>query len=112
MNQLLLYIQSQDNQPVVGKSSRKIINQSLGNPVASFSRPTTGQPAARTLRRNQRSIWKESIAEIESCKLPQLKGTRFVLFWEIVQLTEERFTGMERRRRISLDKRRRDLEFI
>ncbi|KZT75338.1 hypothetical protein F511_47637 [Dorcoceras hygrometricum] len=38
---------------------------------------------------NQRSKWKESMAEIKSCKLPQFKGTRFVLFWEIVQFTEE-----------------------
>ncbi|KZV25872.1 separase-like [Dorcoceras hygrometricum] len=61
---------------------------------------------------NQRSKWKESMAEIKSCKLPHFKGTRFVLFGEIVQFTEERCTDMERRRRISLDKRRRDLEFI
>ncbi|KZV24607.1 hypothetical protein F511_06433 [Dorcoceras hygrometricum] len=54
----------------------------------------------------------ESMAEIKSCKLPEFKETRFALFWEIVQFTEERCTEMERRRRISLDKRRRDLEFI
>ncbi|KZV21425.1 glycerol-3-phosphate acyltransferase 1-like [Dorcoceras hygrometricum] len=30
--------------------------QSLGNPVASISRPTTGQPAASTSRRNQQYI--------------------------------------------------------
>ncbi|KZV43442.1 hypothetical protein F511_28845 [Dorcoceras hygrometricum] len=54
----------------------------------------------------------ESMAEIKSCKFPEFKGTRFVLFWEIVQFTEERCTEMERRQRISLDKRRRDLEFI
>ncbi|KZV26013.1 hypothetical protein F511_03886 [Dorcoceras hygrometricum] len=30
--------------------------QSLGNPVARFSRPTTGQPAASTSRRNQQYI--------------------------------------------------------
>ncbi|KZV38152.1 hypothetical protein F511_42054 [Dorcoceras hygrometricum] len=63
------------------------------------------------IQRNQRSRWKESMAEIESCKLPQFKGTRFVLFLEIVQFTEERCTEMERRR-ISLDKRRRVLESI
>ncbi|KZV26233.1 hypothetical protein F511_43698 [Dorcoceras hygrometricum] len=40
------------------------------------------------------------------------QGTRFVLFWEIVQFTEERCMEMERRRRISLDKHIRDLEFI
>ncbi|KZV26869.1 hypothetical protein F511_42483 [Dorcoceras hygrometricum] len=59
--------------------------------------------------RNQRSRWKESMAEIESCKLPEIKGTRFVLFWEIVKFTEERCTEMERRR-ISLDKRKTVLE--
>ncbi|KZV38234.1 hypothetical protein F511_28927 [Dorcoceras hygrometricum] len=41
----------------------------------------------------------------------QFKGTRFVLFWEIVQFTEEHCTEMERRQ-IGLDKRRTDLESI
>ncbi|KZV42887.1 hypothetical protein F511_44847 [Dorcoceras hygrometricum] len=47
-------------------------------------------------------------AEIESCKLPEIKGTRFVLFSEIVQFTEERCTYLERRQ-FGLDKRRKDL---
>ncbi|KZV46053.1 hypothetical protein F511_23357 [Dorcoceras hygrometricum] len=41
-----------------------------------------------------RSRWKEPMAEIKSCKLPQFKGTRFVLFWETVQFTEERCTSV------------------
>ncbi|KZV34894.1 separase-like [Dorcoceras hygrometricum] len=57
------------------------------------------------LQCNQRSKWKESMAEIKSCKLPQFKGTRFLLFWEIVQFTEEVCTEMERRQ-FGLDKRR------
>ncbi|KZV15553.1 hypothetical protein F511_43879 [Dorcoceras hygrometricum] len=39
----------------------------------------------------------ESMAEIKSCILPGIKGTRFVLFWEIVQFTEEHCTHLERR---------------
>ncbi|KZT76965.1 putative flavin-containing monooxygenase 1 [Dorcoceras hygrometricum] len=53
----------------------------------------------------------ESMAEIKSCKLPGIKGTRFVLFWEIVQFTEERCTYLERRQ-FGLDKRRRDLNSL
>ncbi|KZV54077.1 separase-like [Dorcoceras hygrometricum] len=60
---------------------------------------------------NQRSKWKESMAEIKSCKLPQFKGTRFVLFWEIVQFTEEVCTEIERRQ-FGLDKRRTDLDSL
>ncbi|KZV56817.1 pentatricopeptide repeat-containing protein mitochondrial [Dorcoceras hygrometricum] len=63
------------------------------------------------LGRNQRSKWKESMAEIESCILPGIKGTRFVLFWEIVQFTEEHCTHLERRK-FSLDKRRKDLDSL
>ncbi|KZT76198.1 ATP binding protein [Dorcoceras hygrometricum] len=65
----------------------------------------------QAIRRNQRSKWKESMAKIKSCKFPQFKGTRFVLFWEIVQFTEEVCTELERRQ-FGLDKRRTDLEFI
>ncbi|KZV50211.1 hypothetical protein F511_21126 [Dorcoceras hygrometricum] len=53
----------------------------------------------------------ESMAEIKSCKFPEFKGTRFVLLWEIVQLTEERCTYFERRQ-FGLDKRRRDLNSL
>ncbi|KZV52232.1 hypothetical protein F511_40988 [Dorcoceras hygrometricum] len=77
------------------------------NPVASFAYPVAVFEVS-AVASNQRSIWKESMAEIESCKLPQFKGTRFVLFWEIVQLTEERCTYLERRQ-FGLDKRRKDL---
>ncbi|KZT75517.1 RNA-binding protein 42-like [Dorcoceras hygrometricum] len=52
---------------------------------------------AKATRRNQRSRWKEPMAKIKSCKLPQFKGTRFVLFWETVQFTEDVCTHMERR---------------
>ncbi|KZT75682.1 hypothetical protein F511_47293 [Dorcoceras hygrometricum] len=51
------------------------------------------------------------MAEIKSCKLPQFKGTRFVLFWEIVQFTEKVCTEMERRQ-FGLDKRRTDLDSL
>ncbi|KZV38571.1 hypothetical protein F511_04276 [Dorcoceras hygrometricum] len=53
----------------------------------------------------------ESMAEIKSCKFPEFKGTRFVLFWEIVQFTEERCTHLERRQ-FGLEKRRRDLNSL
>ncbi|KZV30506.1 DNA binding protein [Dorcoceras hygrometricum] len=111
-----------------GKSSRKHLKPTTGQPAASISLPPAGQPDASNstsslarfaypvavfevsaVASNQRSRWKESMAEIESCKLPQFKGTRFVLFWEIVQFKEERCTEMERRR-ISLNKRRKELE--
>ncbi|KZV34602.1 hypothetical protein F511_15760 [Dorcoceras hygrometricum] len=52
--------------------------------------------------RNHHLKGKESVAEIKSCKLPQFKETRFVLFWEIVQLTEERCTEMERSDELAL----------
>ncbi|KZV06873.1 hypothetical protein F511_45646 [Dorcoceras hygrometricum] len=39
------------------------------------------------------------------------QGTRFVLFWEIVQFTEEVCTEMERRQ-FGLDKRRTDLDSL
>ncbi|KZV07018.1 ATP synthase D chain-related protein [Dorcoceras hygrometricum] len=158
-------------------TSRHSSSESLGNPVASISRPTTGQPAASTSKCNQQYIqmratvdqlliciqsqaevpvakiqtqkrnsccakccdkqkttaertaveqfvgeysaiqtqstlkMEESMAEIKSCILPGIKGTRFVLFWEIVQFTEERCTYLERRQ-FGLDKRRRDLNSL
>ncbi|KZV20757.1 hypothetical protein F511_04115 [Dorcoceras hygrometricum] len=45
---------------------------SLAYPVAVFEVPAVAS--------NQRLRWKESMAEIKSCKLPQFKGTRFRLF--------------------------------
>ncbi|KZV41836.1 wall-associated receptor kinase 1-like [Dorcoceras hygrometricum] len=106
---------------VVGKSSRKLLKPTTGQPAASISLPPAGQPDASTLSHpvlrpasgqpvesyNRpdddmhpvaavqpfnaiNAQMEESMAEIELCKLPQLKGTRFVLFWKIVQLTEER----------------------
>ncbi|KZV14278.1 putative leucine-rich repeat receptor-like protein kinase [Dorcoceras hygrometricum] len=96
--------------PVDMESSRKkadvveSYNPDARYPVAVFE----ASAVAQRIQRNQRSRWKESMAEIESCKLPQFKGTRFVLFWEIVQFTEERCTEMERRQ-FGLDKRRKDL---
>ncbi|KZV40677.1 hypothetical protein F511_18433 [Dorcoceras hygrometricum] len=53
----------------------------------------------------------ESMAEIKSCILPGIKGTRFVLFWKIVQFTEEHCTHLERRQ-FGLDKRRKDLDSL
>ncbi|KZV42660.1 TMV resistance protein N-like [Dorcoceras hygrometricum] len=80
------------------------------NPVASFAYQVAVLEVS-AVASIQRSRWKESMAEIKSCKLPHFKGTRFVLFWEIVQFTEEVCTEMERRQ-FGLNKRRTDLDSL
>ncbi|KZV49685.1 cation/H(+) antiporter 15-like [Dorcoceras hygrometricum] len=50
MNQL------ERKEPTGTLNQQMLFTMSLGNPVASISRPTTGQPAASTSRRNQQYI--------------------------------------------------------